>query len=96
MHNEMLQTNITSSWFIHLYAIKMLSERKTITKYLQWHVLFKISIYIYQITMKHISNNFLQILNMNIIAILVLPPYIIFYNILPQETPQTLDSLRKE
>lgn len=40
--------------------------------------------------MKHISNNFLQILNMNIIAILVLPPYIIFYNILPLETPQTV------
>lgn len=46
--------------------------------------------------MKHISNNFLQILNINIIAILVLPPYMIFYNILPLETPQTLASLRKE
>lgn len=44
--------------------------------------------------MKHISNNFLQILNINIIAILALPPYIIFYNILPLETPQTLDSLK--
>lgn len=44
--------------------------------------------------MKHISNNFLQILNINIIAILALPPYIIFYNILPLETPQTLESLK--
>lgn len=86
----MLQTNITGSWFIHLNAIKMLSEHKPMAYYLQWHVLFKISIYIYE-NMKHISNRFLQIINIYIIAKL---PYIIFYNIVPHETPQTLDSLR--